>query len=142
MVERIVTTHKGNAVDIGTIIESNAKTIAAGNARVNARGDILGAGGKIIKTAEQIQQEYQNQQAGTTTQTAGVSLNQPMEQMLKGKTLVNTTEPKPIDPITKPVTFIDEMAKKARDIDSLNNFELGAAEPDNSLTPNVVFTKE
>jgi hypothetical protein len=31
---------------------------AVGNARMNARGDELGAGGKIVKTREQILQDY------------------------------------------------------------------------------------
>jgi hypothetical protein len=31
-----------------------------GNARMNARGDELGAGGKIVKTREQILQDYYN----------------------------------------------------------------------------------
>jgi hypothetical protein len=36
----------------------NEMTVAVGNARVNARGDELGPGGKIIKKREEIMNEY------------------------------------------------------------------------------------
>jgi hypothetical protein len=36
----------------------NEMTIAVGNARVNARGDELGPGGKIIKKREEVMNEY------------------------------------------------------------------------------------
>jgi hypothetical protein len=34
---------------------------AVGNVRVNARGDELGSGGKIVRTREQVLQDYYNQ---------------------------------------------------------------------------------
>lgn len=48
----------GVEIDIGQFIQKNEKAIAIGNARMNARGDKLGPGGKIVKTKEQIIQEY------------------------------------------------------------------------------------
>jgi len=35
--------------------------IAVGNAKVNARGDEIGPGGKIVRTREQVLQDYYNQ---------------------------------------------------------------------------------
>lgn len=46
--------HKGVFVDMDTLKAANAKQVAAGNMRVNARGDLLGKGGKILKTREQL----------------------------------------------------------------------------------------
>ena len=37
---------------------ANQKTVALGNAKMNARGDLLGKGGKIVKTREELNQEY------------------------------------------------------------------------------------
>jgi hypothetical protein len=48
----------GNAVDIDQLRLANETTIAIGNARTNARGDLLGAGGKVIKSRAQVMQEY------------------------------------------------------------------------------------
>ena len=36
----------------------NETVPAVGNAKVNARGDELGAGGKIVRTREQVLQDY------------------------------------------------------------------------------------
>lgn len=51
-------TAMGNAVDIDQLRLANETTIAIGNAKTNARGDLLGAGGKVIKTRAQVMQEY------------------------------------------------------------------------------------
>ncbi len=49
---------RGDAVDIDMVRLANESTIAIGNMRTNARGDQLGAGGKVVKTRSQVMQEY------------------------------------------------------------------------------------
>jgi hypothetical protein len=51
-------TAMGKAVDIDMIRVANESVIAVGNMRTNARGDELGAGGKVLKTRAQLMQEY------------------------------------------------------------------------------------
>ena len=51
-------TAMGNSIDIDRLRLANETTIAVGNTKTNARGDQLGAGGKVIKTRSQIMQEY------------------------------------------------------------------------------------
>lgn len=55
---RIYKTAMGNRIDIEALIAKNEKVIAVGNKKVNARGDQLGPGGKIVKTRDQIMKEY------------------------------------------------------------------------------------
>ena len=43
---------QGKEVDMGKLVMQNEMTMAVGNVKVNARGDELGAGGKIIKKRE------------------------------------------------------------------------------------------
>ena len=45
---------QGKEVDMHKIVMQNEMTVAVGNVRVNARGDELGAGGKIIKKREDV----------------------------------------------------------------------------------------
>jgi len=52
---------RGKKVDMDLLRKRNELTPAVGNARVNARGDELGAGGQIIKKREEIIKEYYNQ---------------------------------------------------------------------------------
>ena len=49
---------RGDALDIDMLRLANEETIAIGNMRTNARGDELGAGGKVVKTRAQLMQEY------------------------------------------------------------------------------------
>jgi hypothetical protein len=54
-------TANGRTVDMDLLRQRNELTPAVGNARVNARGDQLGAGGKIVRTREQILQDFYEQ---------------------------------------------------------------------------------
>jgi len=49
---------QGKSVDMDLLRQRNELTPAVGNARVNARGDELGPGGKIIKKREEVLADY------------------------------------------------------------------------------------
>lgn len=56
--KKIYKSMQGKEVDIDKLRQRNETALAIGNAKVNARGDMLGPGGKIIKKAEDIAAEY------------------------------------------------------------------------------------
>jgi hypothetical protein len=60
MAKKIYRTALGKAVDIDAIRLANEEVIAVGNMRVNARGDELGNGGKVVKTRNQVMKETYN----------------------------------------------------------------------------------
>ena len=49
---------QGKPVDMDLLRQRNELTPAVGNARVNARGDELGAGGQIIKKREDVLRDF------------------------------------------------------------------------------------
>ena len=53
-------TAMGDLIDLDMLRLANEETIAIGNAKTNARGDLLGSGGKVIKTRAQLMQEHHN----------------------------------------------------------------------------------
>lgn len=55
---RVYTSVRGKEIDMEKLAIRNEKTPAVGNAKVNARGDELGPGGKIVKTREEIMADY------------------------------------------------------------------------------------
>ena len=57
-------TATGKYLDINALKIQQERTIAVGNARQNARGDLLGSGGNIVKTRDEIMKEYYQQQKG------------------------------------------------------------------------------
>lgn len=57
---RLHTSLRGKEVDMEKLSLVNETAPAVGNVRVNARGDELGPGGKIVRTREQVLQDYYN----------------------------------------------------------------------------------
>ena len=49
---------QGKAIDMDLLRQKNELTPAVGNVRVNARGDELGPGGKIIRKREEVMADY------------------------------------------------------------------------------------
>jgi hypothetical protein len=58
MANKTYRTANGKQVDIETLSLQNETVIAVGNMSVNARGDQLGAGGKIVRTREEVMKEH------------------------------------------------------------------------------------
>jgi hypothetical protein len=55
---KLYRTLQGKEVDMEKLSLKNETAPAVGNVRMNARGDELGPGGKIIKTREEMLKEY------------------------------------------------------------------------------------
>ena len=49
---------QGKEIDLDKLRIKNENTLAVGNARMNARGDELGPGGKIVRKHEEASTEY------------------------------------------------------------------------------------
>jgi hypothetical protein len=63
---------QGKAVDMDLLRQRNELTPAVGNMRVNARGDQLGPGGKIIRKREEILKDYYANQKGVPNEEPAV----------------------------------------------------------------------
>lgn len=55
---KTVKTMQGKTLDMEKLQMANELTPAVGNVKVNARGDELGSGGKIVKTREEAMKEF------------------------------------------------------------------------------------
>ena len=60
---------QGKTVDMDLLRQRNELTPAVGNARVNARGDELGPGGKIIRSRESVLKDYYANSQGMPDET-------------------------------------------------------------------------
>ena len=56
--KRLYRTMQGKMIDIEKLRGANENVQAVGNMNVNARGDILGAGGEIVKPKSDVIQKY------------------------------------------------------------------------------------
>lgn len=57
MARRVHRTARGQSIDMETLRLANEDTIAVGNMKVNARGDELGFGGKVVRTRKEVMDE-------------------------------------------------------------------------------------
>lgn len=55
-----VVSMRGESIDMGRLMAQHENTVALGNAGMNARGDLVGPGGKVLKKRETIAMEYHN----------------------------------------------------------------------------------
>ena len=70
-------TNRGREFNMQAFVNNKGEAVAVGNSNRNARGDLLGSGGKIIATSQQIASELFNRKSSQASAT--VKLN-PMEQ--------------------------------------------------------------
>ena len=66
---KLYRTMQGRMVDIEKLRATNEEVRAVGNMSVNARGDVVGTGGKIVKTKEQLMKEYYEAPKGRADDT-------------------------------------------------------------------------
>jgi hypothetical protein len=72
-------TMQGRQIDMGKLQAQNELMPAVGNIKVNARGDELGPGGKIVRTREQIMAEYYEQNPNAVPDPAKTQKDQPTD---------------------------------------------------------------
>ena len=105
--KRMYRTMQGRLVDIEKLRTSNEDVRAVGNMNVNARGDVIGLGGIVAKTKEQVMREYYEAPRGRAEDTpkikparrqpipkAAVVQSQTMNPMVKN---IKTTETKTVE---------------------------------------------
>jgi hypothetical protein len=72
---RTYTSVRGKEIDMEKLSLRHEKTPAVGNMRVNARGDELGEGGKIVRTREQVLQDYYAKHPGAMAEEVATRAN-------------------------------------------------------------------
>lgn len=104
-------TSKGREFNMQAFSASRGTTTAVGNAPRNARGDMLGPGGKIMATAQEIANKFHD---ANMTASKTVNLN-PSNTEVKRREVVG------IDGITRTeVTFSDGSVEILTDLDARN----------------------
>ena len=58
MVKKLYKTMQGKEIDLDALMTKNETITAVGNVRINARGDELGPGGKLLRRREDIVNDY------------------------------------------------------------------------------------
>ena len=67
--KRMYRSMQGRMIDIEKLRSANESVQAVGNMNVNAKGDVLGAGGKIVTSKETVIKKYYEQPKGMVSDT-------------------------------------------------------------------------
>jgi hypothetical protein len=94
---KVYRTMQGKQIDLDLLIKRNEMTPAVGNARVNARGDELGPGGKIIRKHEEVVREYYNSRPVVDEPTKKREVNKTELSSAEAKSLAEFDE-EPVPP--------------------------------------------
>ena len=89
--KRMYRTMQGRMVDIEKLRAANESVQAVGNMNVNARGDVLGAGGKDVTPKEQIIKKYYEQPKGMVSDTPSKGKSMPAPKAEPVKTVQKMT---------------------------------------------------
>ena len=122
---RTYKTMQGKNVDMDLLRKRNELTQAVGNAKVNARGDELGPGGKIIKKREEVLADYYRDNPTKAPSRNKADGEAPVEHTHDNGTTHSHAdgdkphtheETKPVAETTAPAQPSTDSAKRAEDI--------------------------
>ena len=122
---RTYKTMQGKNVDMDLLRKRNELTQAVGNAKVNARGDELGPGGKIIKKREEVLADYYRDNPTKVPSRNKADGEAPVEHTHDNGTTHSHAdgdkphtheETKPVAETTAPAQPSTDSAKRAEDI--------------------------
>jgi hypothetical protein len=102
-------TARGIPVDMDRIRLANETAIAVGNMKVNARGDQLGAGGKVIKTRQQIMAEKNKLHKGPIADDFS-DVAESMDFVVQETVTIEIPEPQTVTPIAEEAPVLESVA--------------------------------
>jgi len=106
--KRMYRTMQGRMVDIEKLRAANESVQAVGNMNVNARGDVLGAGGQVVTSKETVIKKYYEQPKGRASDTPSRGKPMPAPKVATVKPVQKTTPvAKPAAPKVEPKKGID-----------------------------------
>jgi hypothetical protein len=89
---------QGQIIDMDKLMQKHELTPAVGNAKMNARGDKLGPGGKIVKKREEVVAEYYEANPKAKAKAAGARV---IEEVQPAPVQPTATAPKSKKPQTE-----------------------------------------
>jgi hypothetical protein len=100
-------TARGLSIDMDRIRLANETTIAVGNMKVNARGDQLGAGGKVIKTRQQIMAEKNKLHHGPIADDFTEVVESMDDVVIQETITIDVPEPQTVTPVAEDTTVLE-----------------------------------
>ena len=101
--KRMYRTMQGRMIDIEKLRAANEDMRAVGNMNVNARGDVIGPNGQIVKTKQEVVAKYYEQPRGKVSEASARDVR-PKRVAPAPKPKAVASKPAPQPKVTKPKT--------------------------------------
>ena len=99
--KRMYRSMQGRMIDIEKLRAANENVQAVGNMNVNAKGDVLGSGGQVVTSKEQVIKKYYEQPKGMVSDTPSRGKSMPAPKAEPVKTVQKTAPKKTVAPQPK-----------------------------------------
>ena len=132
MARRTYITNKGKTIDMEAMRAQNEKTVAAGNMKVNAKGDVVKRG-QVVQTAkERVTPSYTK-----VTQVADASLKKPLRKEDTTVAVPKTAPPVPVEAemTTETVKVRDDGSKYKEIVSPTGDIEVKEIDTPVVVTP-------
>ena len=116
--KRMYRTMQGRMVDIEKLRMANESVQAVGNMKVNAKGDVLGAGGKVITKKAEVIQKYYEKPKGMADSTPARAKRMPAPQPKAVESKKNVATPKVTTPKATPKVTQKKSVSSKKGIDA------------------------
>ena len=108
---------RGEPIDLQKLAAESEKSITVGNTKTNARGDVLGKGGKVVKSAESVAREHYNKnnpKAVKVTGLGGDEIKKQIEDDWDEPVIEEKEAPKKTAPKSKPAPKADATKEESK----------------------------
>ena len=92
---------RGVEIDLGKLMARQEKNITVGNTKSNARGDQLGRGGRIVKSADELAREHYNRNDPKAVVHGGIKADEEIPNV-KVQEIEKPTDDDWVEPTPKP----------------------------------------
>ena len=95
--KRMYRSMQGRMIDVEKLRAANESTQAVGNMKVNARGDVLGAGGRVVTPKAEVIKQYYEQPKGKASEGEPRAIQTPAPKPVETKAVeTKAVEPKKV----------------------------------------------
>ena len=116
--KKMYRTMQGRMVDIEKLRAANESVQAVGNMNVNARGDVLGPGGKVATPKAEVMAKYYEQPKGVVDDTPSRNIQTPAVKPEPVKPTVQKMTPVASKPAPKKVATTPEPAPATKTVET------------------------
>lgn len=108
---------RGKPIDLQKLMSQQDQNISVGNTKSNARGDQLGRGGRVIKSADDIARDHYNKNNPKAVVQASIKIDEPAENVAKKQVAEKQETDDWVEPMATPEVKTEPVKEETEEED-------------------------